>query len=344
MTVDNAAEQYIESCRLRGLSPRTIAHDRLLLNHFADYCAGHHVNDLREATLQTLLDFRRWIGQRRKPNGEPTSVQHANRHLRTVRQMFRMLAARHLILRDIGAELPPMRDPKRLPRGVMTKDEIMQLLRQPYLTTPAGFRDRTIFEVLFSTGLRGGELCRLTFYDVDLSARLIHVLQGKGKKDRVVPIGKTAAGYLAEYIRAVRPILLGDRQTSALFVTGQGDPFKTNNLRQQFILHRDRAGLSDRYSVHSLRHTCATEMLRGGASVRHVQELLGHSSIKTTQIYTRVVIDDLKKAHKRTAPSERRRVPADVRFDNGDAVRWTDRRNKPVWRRRKRRGNRPENG
>ncbi|MFH0909566.1 MAG: tyrosine-type recombinase/integrase, partial [bacterium] len=197
-------------------------------------------------------------------------------------------------------------------------------------TTPTGFRDRTIFEVLYSTGLRGGELCKLTLYEVNLQERMIRVVEGKGRKDRVVPVGKVATSYLAEYIKTVRPILLGEKQTPVVFVTAQGEPFKTNNLRSQFMLHRDRAGLPDIITVHSLRHTCATEMLKGGASIRHVQELLGHASISTTQIYTHVVQTDLKKAHARTAPSERRQAVDVPTFDTA-APSWNDNRNAKFW-------------
>jgi integrase/recombinase XerD len=207
---------------------------------------------------------------------------------------------------------------------------VTKLLQAARLSTPTGFRDRTLFEVLYSTGLRGGELCKLTLYEVNLQERMLRVIEGKGRKDRVVPVGKVAASYLAEYIRAVRPILLGDQQTPAVFVTARGAPFKTNNLRQQFILHRDRAGLPDIITVHSLRHTCATEMLKGGASIRHVQELLGHASISTTQIYTHVVQTDLKKAHARTAPSERRQAVDVPSFDTV-APSWNDNRNAKYW-------------
>ncbi len=245
---------------------------------------------------------------RQGPGGKKTTVAYRNRHVRCVRLLFRLLFKRGLILSNLAARIPEYRDPRKLSRGIMDKDQVTRLLQAAHLTTPTGFRDRTIFEVLYSTGLRGGELCKLTLYEVNLPERMLRVVEGKGRKDRVVPVGKVAASYLAEYIKTVRPILLADKQTPVVFVTAQGEPFKTTNLRQQFILHRGRAGPGDLYTVHSLRHTCATEMLKGGASIRHVQELLGHAPISTTQIYTHVVQTDLKKAHARTTPSERRQA------------------------------------
>jgi integrase/recombinase XerD len=109
-----------------------------------------------------------------------------------VRLLFRLLFNRGLILTNLAARIPGYRDPKRLPRGILDKEQVTKLLQAAYLTTPTGFRDRTIFEVLYSTGLRGGELCNLTLYEVNLQDRMIRVVEGKGRKDRVVPIGKVA--------------------------------------------------------------------------------------------------------------------------------------------------------
>lgn len=325
-----AISLFIEDGRARSLSPRTLKQYGASLGRFAEWCECRGVDDVRDATLEHVLEFRWSLDARRATDGRQTTVTYRNRQARCVRLLFRLLFKRGLILSNLAARIPAYRDPKRLPRGILDKDQMTKLLQAARLSTPTGFRDRTVFEVLYSTGLRGGELCKLTLYEVNLQDRMLRVVEGKGKKDRVVPVGKVACRYLAEYIKAVRPILLGEKPTPALFVTARGEPFQTHNLRQQFILHRDRAGLPDLVTVHSLRHTCATEMLKGGASIRHVQELLGHASISTTQIYTHVVQTDLKKAHARTAPSERRQAVAVPAFDAA-APSWNDRRNAKYW-------------
>jgi len=327
---EESIDIFIEDGRVRELSPRTLDHYRMFLERFAEWCSFRHVHDVRDVNLAHVLDFRKHLTRRRGPGGSPNSVSYHNRQIRAVRLLFRLLYKRGLILSNLAVQIPELKDPQKLPRGIMDKDQVKRLLQSARMTTPTGFRDRTIFEVLYSTGIRGGELCSLTLYDLDLSARMIRILQGKGRKDRVVPIGKAACSYLTEYIKTVRPILQGDNQSSTVFVTAQGEGFKTNNLRQRFILHRDRAGLGDIYTVHSLRHTCATEMLKGGASIRHVQELLGHADIGTTQIYTHVVQSDLKKAHARTAPSERRQSVDVPTFDQNKPV-WNDNRNAKYW-------------
>lgn len=329
MKFAEAIDIFVEDGRVRELSPRTLDHYRMFLERFAEWCSFHHIDDVRDVNLSHVLDFRKQLDRRKGPGGKPNSVTYRNRHVRAVRMLFRLLFKRELILSNLAVRIPEYKDPVKLPRGIMDKDQVKRLLQSAHMTTPTGFRDRTIFEVLYSTGIRGGELCELTLYNLDLPARMVRVL-GKGRKERVVPIGKVACSYLAEYIKTVRPILLGEKQGSTVFVTARGEGFKTNNLRQQFMLHRDRAGLGDIYTVHSLRHTCATEMLKGGASIRHVQELLGHADISTTQIYTHVVQSDLKKAHARTAPSERRQSVDVPTFDQ-DKPSWNDNRNAKYW-------------
>ncbi len=329
MSPDEAATLYLDDGRTRHLAAATVRGRDIQLKRFTFWCGCVHMKDLRDAVAETLTDYRRWLGTRKRPDGKPISIQYANSQARTVRLFFKLLYKRGLIMSDITAILEPLRDPLRLPRGIMNKDQVMQMLQQPHMTTPLGFRDRAILEVLYSTALRGGELCRITLYDLDLPGRTLRVL-GKGSKERVVPIGKVAAGYLGEYIKSVRGILQGKRNSSIIFLSATGLPLRTADLGRIVKTHRDKAGLPDNITVHSLRHTCATEMLKGGASIRHVQELLGHASIQTTQIYTHVVQTDLQKAHARTAPSERRKA-VDVPSFDVDNLSWNDKKNAPYW-------------
>ena len=331
MTPEKAIEIYCDDCKHRHLSEVSIRHALILFRHFADYCRLHNLDDIRDAVPETLNDFYRWIKQRKRPDGEPISVKHINRHVRLAKILFKFLAGRNLIMSDIGKTFPPLHDPHTLPRGILDKDQVMKLLQQPLMTTPLGFRDRTMLEVLYSTALRGGELCRLSLYDFNPQERMIRVL-GKGNKERIVPVGKVAAGYLGEYIKNVRPVLAGENKFSTIVLSATGRKLKPNDLHRILKAYREKAGLPDTITTHSLRHTCATEMLKGGASIRHVQELLGHADIQTTQIYTHVVPTDLQKAHARTAPSERRRAVDDARFTGGDHPHWNDRRNAPHWR------------
>lgn len=171
-------------------------------------------------------------------------------------------------------------------------------------------RDHALFELLYSSGIRAGEACKLTLYDLDRDKRTVTVKQGKGRKDRLVPVGHVALGWLARYLAEARPQLVtkakpGDAATR-FFLTRTGHPFTPARLLRLVRAYARQAHLPATTTTHSLRHACATGMLRGGASIRHVQEVLGHTSIKTTQIYTHIVKDDLKAVQARTSPSERR--------------------------------------
>ena len=319
MKPEEAINLYLQSEHERGLAENTIYGDRHKMKSFLQFCRAHHIDDMRNVDMQKLLDYENFIRTQKKLNGELWDPAYQNHHIGLVRRMFRMLAERDLLLADITLNLPELHEPRqKLPRGILTKDQVMNLLREPPLTTPLGFRDRAMLEVLYSTALRGFELCNLEVYDLDIPERTLRVL-GKGSKERVVPIGKAACGYLSEYMENVRPLFQMERKLPYVFLTVTGRRLRTRNLRKMIKTYCRRAGLPDRITTHSLRHTCATELLRGGADIRYVQELLGHSDIGTTQIYTRVLPDDLKKIHARTAPSERRKPTRAIAFDPENA-------------------------
>jgi len=307
---------YLSHLQSRHLAPPTVSRARYVLRQF--FLSSQ--KDERDVLLKDIMDYREDLGRQRGPDGQSFSVENQNRHIRILAAYFRYLHRQGKILVNPCEDIPPLKTPRRVPRGVASDAEVMTLLRQPNLFNPIGFRDRAMMETLYSTGLRARELCNLMVYDVDLEARTVRVNQGKGCKDRIVPIGKIAANYVAEYLGKVRPILLARAGSwkvksgraplgdcGALFLSKIGKAIRSSVIRIVISCHRQRAGLPGKLTAHSLRHACAIEMLRGGASIRHVQEMLGHSQIDTTQIYTRLVPLDLKKAHRRTSPSERRK-------------------------------------
>lgn len=315
MTPSEAAALYLDWRRGQHLAASTVRADGIVLKHWTRFCRHYGLADVREADKGMLLALSERVRHGKSARGK-WSKNYQSKILWTVRDLFRYLHETERVLTDITLGLPPLHKAKTLPKNLMNRGQIARLLHQPNLSTAEGFRDRCIFELLYSSGLRGAELCALTPYDLDLSGRVLRVVQGKGRKDRQVPVGKVAAQFLSEYLKQVRPVLLKRKKNpdGSLFL------ISTHTLRKRFQKHRDAAKLGDIFTVHSLRHSCATEMLRGGASVRHVQELLGHSSIDTTQDYTRVVIDDLQKSHERTAPGNRRQGSAFVPFNRQTAA------------------------
>jgi integrase/recombinase XerD len=302
---------YEKHLYARRLVPRSVDYTKTRLLVFAQWAAKERdKSDPRDVTLQDLLDFHAMFRQkRRKITGEPVSAGYCNAHLYCLRGYYRFLLDTGRILVDPCAELPRLKSPRGLPKGVLTASQAMRLLQQPNVMHLFGFRDRVILELLYSTGLRGLEVCRLSIYDIDLDDGTVIVRKGKGGKDRVVPLGKVAAHYVREYLGNVRPRMMATmphpEAADRLFFSQRRRPLHPQMIYYMVRQNRNKASLPITTSTHSLRHTCATEMLRGGASVRHVQEMLGHSKITTTQIYTRVVPTDLKKVHAKTAPSER---------------------------------------
>ena len=304
----NFLDLYRKHLESRLLAPATVRHHVLALSLFLRWL---HDKDVRDVALQDLLDYHASLQTKRNQQGGVTSIAYRNRQMWIVKNFFAFLHERRKILLDPGAAFPVLHKPRRLPKGVLTNEQVLRLLAQPDLASPLGYRDRAILELLYSSGLRGLELAKLTIYDVDFKDGTARVLQGKWNRDRIVPLGKTAAGYLREYMTHVRPILLakpaGKTAVDRLFLNNHGGTLNTNVLRRLVRRHAKAAGLPPNTAAHGLRHACATEMLKGGANVRHVQELLGHSSLTTTQVYTRVVPVDLQKVHAATAPSERRK-------------------------------------
>jgi integrase/recombinase XerD len=302
---------YEKHLYARRLVPRSVDYIKARLICFGDWLRREKKKeDHREVTLQDLLDFHSMLrAKRRKLTGEPISAEYCNTHLYALRGYYQFLHQTGRVLINPCADLPQLRSPKPLPKGVLTPSQAMQLLQQPNVLTLFGFRDRVILEVLYSTGLRGLEVCRLSIYDLDLNDGTLTVRKGKGGRDRVVPLGKVATQYLREYLGNVRPKMMArmphPEAVERLFFSAQRHPLHPQMLYHLVRKSRKKAGLPHTVSTHSLRHTCATEMLRGGASIRHVQEMLGHSQITTTQVYTRVVPSDLQKVHAKTSPSER---------------------------------------
>jgi integrase/recombinase XerD len=188
-----------------------------------------------------------------------------------------------------------------------------KLLAQPDTVTVPGFRDRTILEVFYATGLRIGELLGLCVRDVDLSGRTVFVAKGKLSKERLVPLGEAARRYLAVYIDRVRPLLLDRRKTGpnpeALFLNRYGAVLGKTGLEKKLCVYAGRAGIRKRITAHTFRHTLATEMLKAGADLRRIQEILGHRSPRTTQIYTHVVKGELKRIQRQCHPRERTDLP-----------------------------------
>ncbi len=233
---------------------------------------------------------------------QPLSFRTQHACLVPVRVWFRWMARQNYILHNPAADLELPRIGYRLPT-VLTQAEVEQVLQQPELNDPLGLPDRALLETLYSTGMRRMELINLKLYDVDTERGAVTIRQGKGRKDRVVPIGERAVAWVEKYLREARPRLVVEPDPGTLFLTAEGETFSLDHMTFTVRNHVAAAKLGKMGACHLLRHTMATLMLEGGADIRFIQEMLGHSKLSSTQMYTQVSVRLLKQIHTATHPA-----------------------------------------
>jgi integrase/recombinase XerD len=303
MTFETLANQFYEYLEIKGYREITRRGYRQNLLRFLRYLSEHEVNTLDQITPKVVYEYQTGLYYATTKDGEPLSVHTQLAALTTVKTFFLFLRETEKIVFDPAAGLSLPSHPKRLPR-VMTPEEVMKLLSLPDTLDVIGFRNRTIMEVLYITGMRARELCHLKLSDIDLSNEEIHIREGKGGKERIVPVGEIALDFIKEYLQSVRPKLLRDVKEAWLFLSRGGKRILEDDLNRMITAYAKKAELVD-VTTHTFRHTCATHLLQGGADVRYIQALLGHESIISTQIYTHVAIEDLKEVHQKYHPRER---------------------------------------
>jgi len=289
---------YVEELRVRRFSASSIEKARFELPRLIHHLSENGVRDARAVSEEHLVAYARHLEGHRTRRGTPLAAASRASAISTTRRFFAFLASRGRILRD-PAQAIPLPKVRRLPRGVLTESQARRLVAAPFPGSRIGKRDRAILELLYGSGIRLGEAARADVTDLDLRERLLLVRSGKGKKDRVVPVPGRAAAALDTYLAAARPELV-KRLDAALFLSRQGARLSLVGLRAIVKRHGRAVGVN--VSPHTLRHTCATHLLRGGADIRHVQELLGHRSLATTALYTRVAVEDLRQVLARAHP------------------------------------------
>lgn len=203
-----------------------------------------------------------------------------------------------------ASELDLPRPVRALPRTVLGRRQVERMLRKADLRTAAGVRDRAILELLYSTGMRRAELLAVELSDIDREARVVLVRRGKGRKDRRIPIGERALGWVEVYVRESRPQLVRAVDPGPLFLSRRGQPLRANRLSELVKGYLEGVVEVPRGSCHVLRHTMATLLLEGGADLRSIQEMLGHEQLSTTQLYTRVAIGRLQRVHAKCHPAK----------------------------------------
>lgn len=295
-------EAHFEWMGVTGYSPTTIRARRQAIRRFIAWCGRNGLAQLTDITKVALERYQRHLFHYRKDDGTPLTQGSQLGALAPLKTWFKWLARERHIVFDPASELDLPPCPKHLPRFILSVREVEDILAEADPGTPYGLRDRAMLELLYSTGIRRMEAARLALYDVDAGRRLVFVREGKGAKDRVVPMGHRALSWLERYITEARPLLCR-AECTALFLTDYGEPVSPEFVASHVKRYMHFAGIDKPGATHLLRHAMATHMLEAGADVRVLQVLLGHACLNTTEIYAHVSVEHLKAIHDATHPA-----------------------------------------
>jgi integrase/recombinase XerD len=281
----------------RGLSQNTLCAYRTDLLQLGRFLEERGL----EATTATGRDLSDFLAELASGNGQPAcSSATLQRKAACLRSFYRHLRREELVEDDPTAQLATPRLGRKLPH-VLSYAEIRRLLAQPRGSEPTALRDRALLELMYASGLRASETIGLRVGDLDLKRGLLRAT-GKGSKERVVPVGGKALAAVQAYLRSGRPRLVKDAAERRLFLNFRGGPLTRQGLYKIVRRHARTAGLEGKVCPHTLRHSFATHLLSGGCDLRSVQEMLGHADVATTQLYTHLSGEDLKKAYFRAHP------------------------------------------
>ena len=281
----------------RGLSLNTLEAYRSDLLQFGRFLDARDAT-ITEADTNDLSDF--LTGLATGDGRSPASPATIHRKTACLRSFYRHLRREGILDTDPTANLVSPRRSQKLPH-VLSRGEVTKLLDQPRGTDPSALRDRALLELMYASGLRASEVTGLDVGDVDLEDLVLRA-RGKGSKERLVPVGRAAVDALQRYLARGRPALVGAREETRLFVNFRGGRLTRQGLYKIVRRHALSAGLADRMSPHTLRHTFATHLLAGGCDLRSVQEMLGHADVATTQLYTHLSSERLKDVYFRAHP------------------------------------------
>ncbi|GAA3047006.1 site-specific tyrosine recombinase XerD [Actinokineospora globicatena] len=300
-TVVSALRTYLDHLAVeRGTATNTLDGYTRDLNRYLDHLAGHGVRDLVDVGERHVTSFLVLLREG-DADHPPLAASSAARAVVAVRGLHRFAVREGLVEHDVARAVKPPTPPRRLPKALPV-DDVLRLLEAPSGDTPGELRDRALLEVLYSTGARISEVVGLDRDDIDATERTV-LLDGKGGKQRLVPIGRPALEALDAYFVRARPgFAAAGRGTAAVFLNRRGGRLSRQSAWNVLKAAAEHAGIAVPVSPHTLRHCFATHLLEGGADVRVVQELLGHASVTTTQIYTLVTVTTLREVYATAHP------------------------------------------
>jgi integrase/recombinase XerD len=301
-SISSLLDEFFLDMRLKNRSPATIKSYRWYLSKFIKYLDLEGIESTDQLSGDVFRAYQMDLFLGRTSSCRRGSAW-VNPYLVPVKTFIDFLKKSEWMPDDPVNAITFAREPHLIPREILTREEIITLIETPDITTILGYRDRTIMELLYTTAIRRNECRNMKIPDVNFEDGLLRVF-GKGQKERIVPIGRIALAFLDNYVSSVRPLQVKKRSETHLFLSVKGNPLSRNVIGEFITRYCDQAGIEKRVTPHTFRHTCATHMLRNRADVRHIQVLLGHESLNSTQIYTHVAVTDLREVLKKYHPRE----------------------------------------
>ncbi len=296
---------YLKHLKIIGRSPYTIKNARYELQKFITFMEQETPSTLDNLTRDILYEYQQELAFKISSKGKLLSLRTQGQRLGVIKAFTRYLKENDYMILDPGDAIKLPKKPRRLPKVILNTMELKKIMEAADIRTNQGCRNRVILEILYDTAIRRSELAGIKINNLDLHSGFIHV-RGKGDKDRVVPMSERVCRLIENYIVMVRPTYLQKKDPGYLILNRWGQRMDPNAVWAVVKRCTYLAGIKKNVSTHTFRHTCATHMLKNGAPVRHIQEMLGHESLESTQIYTRVTINDLKQIHAKYHPGEQK--------------------------------------
>jgi site-specific recombinase XerD len=304
LSLEYAKEIYTEYMRGQKLKEDTVKANLQALDRMFGYLQSIGLNDLRDVTGVHIQKTAEYLKGYITLRGTVLSYSTCKRSVSVLTSLFHYLVNREMLLKNPMIHLE-IKFKKEIPlKKVMTREEVDTFLDSIDPVDELGIRDRAIFETLYLTGMRASEICHLQMNDIDFGTKEILIREGKGGKDRIVFLGTLSEKFIKLWISKVRKKYLKQKNSSHLFLTVYGDHLTRNTVKSRFRHQLLKTDLDKSHTTHTLRHSCATHLLEAGVDLQYVKELLGHSSVETTVIYTHVAVENLKKLYRMYHPRE----------------------------------------
>lgn len=299
-------EEFCRYLLANDFSEGSIKRKKPALKYFFNFLVERKIYCVRKITGKIITDYQLYLWNSKGCKNKILSRQEIEIRLRVIQQFFEWLTKAGRIIYNPAEDIEIPKRTAVLPRIAYSQKEIEKVLLLPETDTAIGYRDRTIMELLYSTGMRNSELRKLKLADLNLDERTLLIRQGKGRKDRIAYLTGTAAGYLEEYLEKVRICFTRDKKEDSIFLSHARKPIGIDRLGRLVRKYQAKSGIAKPLTPHIFRSSIATHLLENGMPIRYIQDFLGHEKIDSTQHYAQVTLSDLRKVYNKYHPKEQR--------------------------------------